>query len=54
MNMVTYVLSLALGALLLFFTITISGSSPLGYFDLPNLMFVVVCPFILMYIFEWT
>ncbi|GHU90128.1 hypothetical protein FACS189476_09890 [Spirochaetia bacterium] len=50
MNMVTYVLSLILGVLLLLFTITISGSSPLGYFDLPGLLFVVVCPFIVMYV----
>ncbi|GHT72130.1 hypothetical protein FACS1894110_26430 [Spirochaetia bacterium] len=48
--MVKYILSLISGIALLSFTITISGSSPLGYFDLPNLMFVVVCPFILMYI----
>jgi flagellar motor component MotA len=48
--MVKYILSLVLGVVLLLFTITIRGSNPLSYVDVPNLMFVVVCPFILMYI----
>ncbi|GHT72129.1 hypothetical protein FACS1894110_26420 [Spirochaetia bacterium] len=49
--MIRYILSLVSGILFILIRfILISGSHPAALFDLPSLLFVVVCPFIVMYI----
>jgi flagellar motor component MotA len=46
--MIRYIISLIFGVFFFLFTGIVCGSTPYTFYDLPSLIFAVVCPFVIM------